>query len=354
MAYSNPYFDPTKPHHTKTGFINKGINCYTGNAFGSEKPLSQAEPIDEHCDHKQADVKKWQKNRKANKLPLPPKQGYEHFILNWLQTIDLSGQNDAIWWLGHASIMLRISGRIILIDPVLSDRISPVSFWGPKRMTPAPITVNALPKVDMVLISHNHYDHLDKQTITAIAKSSPNVEFYVPLGLKNWFQAQGISRITELDWWDEIQLDWFSLTFTPAKHWSVRTLFDKNRSLWGGFVIKVPGFSFYFSGDSAYSPSLHSIYDNLGPFDLVCLPIGAYLPRWFMNLAHMDPADAVKLYQYFGQPKVIPIHWGVFELGDESLDEPPIELKLSLKEAGLVDHRFEPFKIGQRLDLNSI
>ncbi|SET12104.1 MBL fold metallo-hydrolase [Thorsellia anophelis] len=351
MKYNNPYFKENKPHHTKTGFINRGLSCTPAQLERAVCSGKEIVILDEHSNHSHADVQKWQANRKKNKLPLPPKKGYDNFISEWMQPVELNGHQDAVWWLGHASMMLRLDGQIILIDPVLTDRISPVSFWGPKRLTPAPISIDELPSVDLILISHNHYDHLDKKTITSIFKINPQVKIFAPLGLKSWFSQLGISNVIELDWWDDDSFEGIKITFTPAKHWSVRTLFDKNRSLWGGYTIKNSNVNFYFSGDSAYTESLHAIYDNLGPFDLICLPIGAYMPRWLMQLAHMDPQGAVKLYQYFGQPKVIPIHWGVFELGDESLDEPPIELSIALKDAGLAESNFFPFKIGQRIDL---
>lgn len=345
MKKANPYFNPSKPHHTPSGFINKGLACYSATV---EHPV-----VDEHVEHKQADVRLWQKQRKANKLPRPPKNGYKAFIDEWLTTINPAVQGDFVWWLGHASLMLKIDNNYFLFDPVLCERVSPVSFWGPKRLTPAPIKSEDLPIINTVFISHNHYDHLDKQTILAIYKKSKQTRFIVPLGLKEWFVKLGIHNVIELDWWDKYHLlDSIEITFTPAKHWSIRTIFDKNKTLWGGFAFKTKGLNFYFSGDSAFSESLFAIHDFLGPFNLVCLPIGAYEPRWFMQVAHMDPQNAVTLFKYFKYPKVIPIHWGVFELGDESLDDPISELSKALAEVEpLSIEKFTPLKIGGYLDL---
>ncbi|KEY58095.1 MBL fold metallo-hydrolase [Serratia sp. DD3] len=331
MKKNNKYYDASKAHHTPWGFTNP------------EPSLRKA-----------GDLKRWQDQRKKQGLPKPPQAGYEQFIQQWWQAADLSGDHDSIWWLGHASILLRLGGRYVLIDPVLSSRASPVNFYGPKRKTPPPLTVQQLPTIDVVLISHNHYDHLDRLTISELTKRFRGITFVVPLGLKQWFSHYPAKRVVELDWWDSFTLDTTTFYATPARHWSMRTPWDHNHSLWCGWVIHHPELRFYFTGDTGYSERLVEIGTRLGPFDIAALPIGAYAPRWFMQEKHMDPQHSVRLYQQLNQPRVIPMHWGVFELADESLDEPPQQLMQALSDAGLEQHNFDLMKIGQRLDVKCV
>lgn len=331
MKITNRYYDATKLHHTPQGFCNP-------------------EPTFQNKEN----LKRWQDERKKQGLPKPPQAGYEQFIQRWWQAADISGDQNSVWWLGHASVLLRLDGRYILIDPVLSNRASPLSFYGPKRKTPPPLKVKQLPAVDVVLISHNHYDHLDRRTIRELTKRFRYATFVVPLGLKSWFNRYPTKRVIELDWWESLEIDNLSFHATPARHWSMRTPWDRNRSLWCGWVIHHPELRFYFSGDSGYTDSLAEIGARLGPFDLAALPIGAYAPRWFMQEQHMDPQQSVMLYQQLQMPKVIPIHWGVFELADESLDEPPLQLTQALNFAELEQHQFHPLKIGARVDIDSL
>lgn len=323
MVKRNPYYDVNKPHHTPLGFEN-------------------VPPIIHHS----YDVKRWHRERKRQLLPKPPALGYRQFIADWWQTADFTGNSDAIWWLGHACILLRISGCSVLFDPVLSSRASPFSFYGPKRKTPVPCNVEQLPVIDYVVLSHNHYDHLDSRTIAQLLKYFPGVVFFVPLGLKSWFIRHGASTIYELDWWDKFAIGRFEFHCVPARHWSMRTPWNRNQTLWSGWVVKNGDVNFYFSGDSGYCPQLVSIGDHLGPFNYAALPIGAYEPRWFMQAQHMDPQQSVCFYNQLHRPTTIPIHWGVFELADESLDEPPQQLKLALAQANIIDDNFSPLKIG--------
>ncbi|OON40505.1 MBL fold metallo-hydrolase [Izhakiella australiensis] len=331
MAWKNPWYDPHLEHHTPEGFKNP------------EPELRQ-----------KGDLKKWQKERKASGLPLPPEEGYPAFISRWCQPVDLTGSEDAVWWLGHAAIMLRLAGQYTLIDPALSPRVSPVSFYGPQRKTPAPLQIADLPSLSYVVISHSHYDHLDRPTIKQILRRFPQVEFIVPLGLAPWFKRMGARRVTQLDWWQTVQLDSITFQAVPARHWTMRTLWDRNRSLWCGWVIKQAKLNFWFSGDSGYSDSLLAIPERLGPFNLLALPVGAYAPKWFMQGQHMDPSQSVHLHQAAGCPLTIPVHWGVFELADESLDEPPWVLDQALRDAGLASAFFYPWKIGQRYLLKNL
>ncbi|WP_275554973.1 MBL fold metallo-hydrolase [Mixta sp. Marseille-Q2659] len=331
MKWQNPWYDEAKPHHTPEGFRNP------------EPELRQP-----------GDLQRWRKERKAQGLPFPPQQGYQAFAQQWCLKADLSGEQDAVWWLGHAAIMLRLEGRYGLIDPVLSDRASPLRFLGPKRKTPAPLAIRDLPALDWVLISHNHYDHLDRSTIKAILRRFPEVQFIVPLGLEPWFRRMGARQVIQLDWWQQTQRHGVTFHAVPARHWSMRTLHDRNRSLWCGWTVTTATLNFWFSGDSGYSENLLDIARRLGPFNLAALPVGAYAPEWFMSGQHMNPQQSVSLHQAIGAPVTIPIHWGVFELADESLDEPPQALAQALSAANQDPSRFRPWRIGERANLNNI
>lgn len=326
MAWKNPWYDAALSHHHPEGFRNPG-----GAA------------------HKPGDLKRWREERKAQGYPHAPQAGYPAFIQQWWQAVDLEKTGDGVWWLGHASMLLRMSGQYLLIDPVLSSRASPVPFAGPKRKTPVALDLAALPQLDAILISHNHYDHLDSQTLRRLRRRFPDVKVFVPLGLKSWFTRRGFREVTELDWWQQAALPGIALHCVPAQHWSMRTPWDRNRSLWCGWVLEQPGTRFWFSGDSGFTPDLLDIPRRLGPVNVAALPVGAYAPRWFMGTHHMDPQHAVFLWQQLGRPKAIPIHWGVFELADESLDMPPQELAEALSAQGEQADTFIPRRIGEFL-----
>lgn len=331
MTRKNPWYNPELAHHTEEGFCNP------------EPDLREP-----------GDLQRWRRERRAQGLPKPPALGYEAFTRRWWQPADLSGSDDAVWWLGHACLLLRLAGGYTLIDPALSSRASPVQFFGPRRKTPSPLAISDLPALDSVLISHNHYDHLDRPTIKKILRRFPRVKFVVPLGLAAWFRRLGARSVVELDWWQQATVGELSVHAVPARHWSMRTLRDRNRSLWCGWVIQHKQLNFWFSGDSGYSDNLLDIPRRLGPFNLAALPVGAYAPKWFMRGQHMDPDQAVALHRAMGQPLTLPIHWGVFELADESLDEPPELLHRAMLGAGLDPQRFQACRIGNRMRLTNI
>ncbi|WP_075181974.1 MBL fold metallo-hydrolase [Pantoea sp. 1.19] len=327
MAWKNPWYDPLLPHHAPEGFHNP-----------------EPDP------RRPGDFRRWRRERKAAGLPRPPAEGYAGFCRRWWQAADLSGSGDAVWWLGHASLLLRLQQRYVLIDPVLSARASPLPFAGPARKTPPPLVVDDLPGLDWLLISHNHYDHLDRRTVRQLLRRFPDVEVVVPLGLKRWFSRLGARRVVELDWWQSHARDGWVVHAVPARHWSMRTPFDRNRSLWCGFVLQAPGLRFWFSGDSGASDRLLAIPQRLGPFNLLALPTGAWQPEWFMQGQHMNPAQAVALWRACGMPLTLPIHWGVFELADESLDAAPAALAAAVAAWPDARDTFLPWKIGERRD----
>jgi N-acyl-phosphatidylethanolamine-hydrolysing phospholipase D len=287
---------------------------------------------------------RWQWQRLRDGLPQRPAGGYRFEAAK----PDLVA-NPSITWVGHATVLLRVGGLSVLTDPHFSERASPLGFAGPKRVVPPVPSLDELPHIDAVVHSHNHYDHLDRDTVAKLAEQAGgSPRFFVPLGLEDWFARRGIYDVVELDWWEKLNFKGLELHFVPVQHWSKRTLADENRSLWGGWVIRHPELSFFFAGDSGYSRDFADIGARFGGFDLAAIPIGAYAPRWFMQIMHLDPAEAVRVHQDVNARRSIAIHWGTFEnLTDESLYEPPLKLAEERKKAGLADDDFVVLRHGE-------
>ncbi|MFC4728937.1 MBL fold metallo-hydrolase [Coralloluteibacterium thermophilus] len=327
MPWRNPHYDPSKPHHTPTGFRNP-----------------------EPDTRRPGDLQRWRRERRAQGLPRPPEAGYVAFVEAHWQAPDFGGTGDAAWWLGHASLLLRMGGITAITDPMLSDRASPLRWVGPRRRTPPAATVAELPPIDVVLLSHSHYDHLDYDSIWRLARRFPEARFLAPLGLGSWLRRRGVRRVDELDWWDTVEIGGVRFDCVPARHWSARTPWDANRSLWCGWTLRSAAHRVYFAGDTGWADRLAEI-GRLGPFDLAAIPIGAYSPRWFMQAQHIDAAEAVRLHRAVGARRSIGIHWGAFELADDALDEPPRELAAARVAAGLGEEAFAAVRIGSRIDL---
>lgn len=323
----NPYYDATKAHHTPTGFRNNY----------SHEPKQSA--------------LKWQWQRLRDGVPQKPEDGYRfEMVATEVAALD----DPSITWIGHATLLLRVGGMNILTDPHFSERASPVSFAGPARVVPPAVDLAHLPHIDAVLISHNHYDHLDAATVRALAAQAGGPPtFYVGLGLKSWFAELGITQVLELDWWETRDNRAVSIHFVPVQHWSARTPWDDNRSLWGGFVVEHASLRFFFAGDTGYSQDFRDISARFGPFDLAAIPIGAYEPRWFMKAAHVDPQEAVQIHLDLAARHSIAIHWGTFDdLTDESLYEPPKALGDALAACGLGSDDFWVFGHGETRSLD--
>ena len=213
----------------------------------------------------------------------------------------------AITWVGHATMLVQAGGLNVLTDPIFSERASPVQLVGPQRAQPPGLSLAQLPPIDVVLISHNHYDHLDKNTALALSNiAGAATLFIVPLGVKAWFTSLGIRNVKELDWWDSTTVNGVEFHFTPVQHWSARGLGDRSQTLWGGWAVLAPDLHWYFSGDTGYSKDFVDTQQRFAPrqtaalgggFDIALIAVGAYEPRWFMKEQHVNPAEAVQIHQ---------------------------------------------------------
>ena len=232
-----------------------------------------------------------------------------------------------VTWVGHSTLLVQEEGVRFLTDPQWSDRASPVSFAGPRRVVPPGLRFEDLPPIDFVVISHDHYDHLDAQTVERLwAAHRPR--FLVPLGLKAWFAELGIDAVDELDWWESRTIKGLTVVCVPAQHWSARTLWDQNRRLWAGWAVLGRTRRFYFAGDTGYyAPMFQEIGRRLGPFDLGAIPIGTYMPRAMMRFSHLTPEEALRAFDDIRARRLVAIHWGTFSLAEEPLEEPPARLE---------------------------
>jgi N-acyl-phosphatidylethanolamine-hydrolysing phospholipase D len=241
----------------------------------------------------------------------------------------------AVTWLGHSAVVIEVAGFRILTDPIFSDYAAPFPVPSLRRWVPVPLPLEALPPLDAVLISHNHYDHLDAPTVRQLARLQPAIRWVTPLGNAALLRRYGAREVRELDWWQELTLGPARIALTPAQHFSARGVHDRNRALWGGFAITAGGRRVFFAGDTGYHPAFGAIAERYGPFDVQLLPVGAYEPRWFMRSMHMDPTDALRAYHDLRRGILVPIHWGTFKLTDEPMDEPPKRMRQEWLEAGL-------------------
>jgi L-ascorbate metabolism protein UlaG (beta-lactamase superfamily) len=223
--------------------------------------------------------------------------------------------------INHSTVLLQQNGVHILTDPIWSERASPVTFAGPRRRRSPGVMWEDLPRIDLVLLSHNHYDHLDLATLLRLRETG-EPQFVVPLGLARLLRSQRIGPVHELDWGEALSLGQVRIHAVPAIHFSGRGVFDRNRTLWCGYVIEAGGRLVYFAGDTAFGEHFAEIRERFGPPRLALLPIGAYEPRWFMSPVHMGPEEAVRAHKILAAATSIAIHYGTFQLGDEAVDTP--------------------------------
>lgn len=313
-------------------------------AGGFRNPWPSSQP------HGFGSVIKWMLSRKrspdepASAIPQQP-----------LTAMPEPGVNDfAITWIGHSTFLIQCDGLTVLTDPIWSDRASPIRFAGPRRQTRPALPLERLSALDAVFISHDHYDHLDSLTVSRLARKFPGAMWAAPLGVGSFLRSHGVAHVEELDWWQSRSLGPISAVCTPAQHFSGRYPWNRDSTLWCGWVIHIGSRHFFFAGDTGLHPAFSQIAGRLGPFDAAILPIGAYEPRWFMQPVHMSPEDAVSAYSQLvrgtnGDCIFIPSHWGTFRLTDEPLTEPPRRLAQEWLRAGLPDKDLRILALGETL-----
>ena len=265
-----------------------------------------------------------------------------------------------VTWMGHATALVQANGLNVLVDPIFSERASPVQIFGPKRAQPPGVAMADLPDIDAVLISHNHYDHLDRISVAQLdekAKAAGKTTlFIVPLGLKAWFNGIGIDSVVELDWWEYHDIKGVEFHITPVQHRSARSINDRSATLWGGWAVLGADFHWYYAGDTGYSRDFTDTAKHYaqrqtealgGGFDLALVPVGAYEPRWFMSQQHVNPMESVRIHQDVGAKRSIGVHWGTFALTDELLDQPPRDLAIARQALGVTEADFGLLAIGE-------
>lgn len=281
------------------------------------------------------------------------------------QTVDVpflktNRTESTLTWIGHSTFLLQHAGVNVLTDPVFSKRVSPVQWAGPARTTPVAMTLEELPAIDAVIISHDHYDHLDLPTVQWFAKQKQPPLFIVPLGIGQWLKEQGYPRWVELDWWQSTQFNGWTFNCVPVQHFSGRHLLKMRKNLWAGWVLQAPDnqnraiSKVFFGGDTGYFDGFKDIYKKFGEMDVSMIPVGAYNPRWFMKDMHVNPAEAVQIHQDIQSKYSVGMHWGTFILTDEPMDEPPVALKKALDAKQIPHNEFEVYQHGQTVRLNQL
>lgn len=307
-----------------------------------------------------ATLMRWKLEALRQGLPRPPLTPTPTVSpdLDFLRTNARAGSAmvPAITWIGHGTVLAQMGGLNVLTDPIFSERASPLSYLGPKRAQPPGVALADLPRIDLVLISHNHYDHLDEASVRALnAQPGGPPLFIVPQGNCAWMAQAGIENVVELVWWQSHRVGAVEVVMTPVQHWSGRTLGDRLATLWGGYALFAPDLHLYYAGDTGYSKDFADTREHFasrqtpsqgGGFDVALIPIGGYEPRWFMREQHVNPAEAVRIHLDLNAKGSIAMHWGTFELTDESLDEPPRKLAEERKAQGVADDAFNVLPIG--------
>ncbi len=253
----------------------------------------------------------------------------------------------AVTFVGHSTFLLQFSGLNLLPDPIFSNRAGPFSWAGPKRVRPPALSLEQLPRIDLVLVSHNHYDHLDLPSLRWLARAHHPL-IITTLGNKAWLESRGVDRVVELDWWQSHRArPELEVVCTPAQHFSARWPWDRCKSLWGGFMLKTPAGRIYFAGDSGYFGGFMEIGARLGPFDLALIPIGAYEPRWFMEPVHCSLAEAVQIHRDVRARHSLARHFGCFPLADDGLEQPVNDLFAARQVAKLSESDFAVPEAGE-------
>jgi N-acyl-phosphatidylethanolamine-hydrolysing phospholipase D len=277
-----------------------------------------------------AGLLKWRWNRLRHPLPRDDGARSLHSVASSVRRPRAQPNEIAVTWVGHSTLLVQLGSLNVLTDPVWGERASPWRAIGPRRLVSAALPIDALPPIDIVLQSHNHYDHLDAWTVRALASAHPSARWIVPLRLGTLMRSLGVHEVLELDWWTDARLGSTTVACTPARHFSARTPLDRNRTLWCGFAVASPAGRFFYAGDTGLHPEFERIGERFGPFAVSAIPIGAYEPRWFMQSVHVNPDDAVTAFRALHarhglspDAKMVGVHWGTFRLTDEPILDPP-------------------------------
>ena len=262
----------------------------------------------------------------------------------------LNGADAVVTFIGHATFLIQTAAGNILTDPMYSQRAGPLNVLGPRRVRQPAVRFDDLPRIDTVLLSHNHYDHCDRRTLLMLAERFDPI-VVTPLGNGGLAASAGIRHVEELDWWQEAKTTALPVTLTPAHHFSARTPLDRDRALWGGFMFATRRAQIFFAGDTAYAPFFLDVFQRLGRPDLALLPIGAYEPRWFMQAVHMNPAEAVQAHLDLSASESIGMHFGTFQLTAEGIDEPLRALEEACRARDIPRSRFRTLGFGESVRL---
>jgi L-ascorbate metabolism protein UlaG (beta-lactamase superfamily) len=315
--------DGKPAHHTGIGFRNPPGSPESGGDFGDWAGFF------------------WRNTSRDGGAPPP-----DHVLPRQSVLDGLALGGDRLTWLGHASFLLRLAGKTIVADPFLSDYASPIPPFGPKRFAPPALRAPELPPVDLLLLTHNHYDHLDLPSLAALPLA-PGARAVVPLGLGGYVANRGFAEVVEMDWHDQIAIEGLAVTALPAIHMSKRGLFDRNRTLWTSYDLRSDRRRVYVAGDTAYGPIFKEMQPALGGFDLGLVPIGAYEPRLLMRGVHTTPEEAVAIGRDLGIKRLVAKHWGTIQLTDEPLFEPPGRFQTAASNAGYAAEDVWVMKIGE-------
>ena len=317
--------DPLPPHHDPAG------------GFRNPWPTAQRQ---------EGGFLRWQRERRERDLPPDPAPGTLPLVEPRIAAPRAPADEIRITWVGHATFLVQVGGVNLLTDPHWSRRASPVQFAGPARFMPPGVPWESLPPIDGVLLSHNHYDHLDDGTVRRLRERfGDRIRWFTPLEYRRWFRGRGIGNVTEMDWWDEATLPGpagaLRIVALPCQHWTSRTPWDRQEQLWASWAVIAPGGrSVYFGGDTGWFPGYPEIRERVGSFDALLMPIGAYEPRWFMKPVHMNPEEAIRAYRELGGAGTLAgMHWGTWRLTDEDPLEPPARTRQVWAALGLPPER---------------
>lgn len=319
-VFSGPRYQGPKSDH------------FDGRRFQNPVPVAHASTLDVLKWVATREPDPWEEVEGAKPGPPPPERVGEGEL--------------RVTFVNHATVLVQMDGVNLLTDPIWSERASPVSFAGPRRVRPPGIRFEDLPPIDVVLISHNHYDHLDVPTLRRLFDEH-RPRFVVGLGHDLLLEREGIAGAMALDWWESVEIDGLKVTGVPAQHFSNRGLCDRDATLWGGYVVEGKAGVVYFAGDTGMGPHFEEVRERFGPLRLALLPIGAFLPRWFMKGVHISPEEAVKAHRILEAGTSVAIHFGTFPLADDGRDEPVERLEAALGEAGVPKERFWVLGFGE-------